>query len=246
MQSSKLDFILLGCQKCATTWLHRCFRAHPEICVNEEDEIHYFDIHYTRGQDWFTSFFSEAQPNQKCGDTTSSTIRSDQALERIAKDYPDVRILLSIRNPIERAFSHYWHEKAKEKIHFQFEEIWSNYDLYDSFVGVGVYADRIKKLLTLFAKEQIQILLMDDLKSDPNSYLVKVFQHIGVDPGYQPKELDLIINRYSHGPKDKRIEGKSEYERGMAPDTRKRLQEIYRDPNQRLATLLGRDLSHWQ
>ena len=109
-------FFLAGFQNCATTWLHRCLEEHPQIFVPNVDMVHYYDMNYHRGRDWYEKFYQSYNQEQMRGDTTVSYARSELAIKRIAKTNSNAKIILSLRNPITRAFSHYWHEKKKGKI----------------------------------------------------------------------------------------------------------------------------------
>ena len=117
-----VDVFHIGPQKAATTWVYRCLEEHLSIACPPTGSIHYYDIFYARGQDWYAQFFEEARPDQLLIDPTYTYIRSPWAPRRIVKDSPNAKIIFCLRNPIERAFSHYWHEKKKGKIAFDFEE----------------------------------------------------------------------------------------------------------------------------
>jgi hypothetical protein len=190
----RVDFFLVGCQKSATTWLHRCFREHPDIFVPEEDELHYFDIHYDRGADWYHQYYRNKSKGQRIGDTTSSYIRSPYVPRRIADYNPDAQIVVSLRNPMDRAFSHYWHERKKKKIAFEFEEIFSNYDLFESWIATGFYDEHLARYYEHFDEDQILVLIFEDLQEDSSSFIRQVFSFLGVDSGFRPSVLDQKVN----------------------------------------------------
>jgi hypothetical protein len=268
-----VDFFLVGCQKSATTWLHRCFREHPDIFVPEEDELHYFDIHYDRGDDWYQHYYHESLGEKRLGDTTSSYIRSPYVPRRIADYNPDAQIIVSLRNPVERAFSHYWHERKKKKIAFEFEEIFSNYDLFESWIATGFYDEHLKRYYDHFDENQVLVLIFEDLREDSSSFIREVFSFLGVDPEFQPSVLDQTVNSAWYRLfgadrfKEKAINvltepinvlsnsaaarmrdyfrPESEYERGMDAETRSRLQSIYRPHVSALEDQLGRSLKNW-
>jgi len=118
------NFFLGGCQKTASTWLYRCFREHPEIYVPENDATHYFTMNYFQGLDWYRKIYQNNSGEKVIGDTTPSYIRDFYAPARIAKYNPQAKIIFTFRNPIDRAFSHYWHEKKKEKSPLNFRKYW--------------------------------------------------------------------------------------------------------------------------
>jgi hypothetical protein len=187
-------FFLAGFQKCATTWLHKCFEEHPGIFVPTLHMIHYFDTHYHCGEGWYERFFNSCKQWQVRGDTTVSYARSEQAMRRIAQTNVDAKIILSLRNPIERAFSHYWHEKKKEKIQFDFNECLNNYDLYTDWVETGLYSHHIAKLKSLFSPEQIKIVIVDDIVANPLHTIRDIYSFLEVDETFIPSLIQKKVN----------------------------------------------------
>lgn len=275
------NFFLAGCQKSATSWLHRCFGEHPEIYVPEKHMVHFFDIHFREGLAWYQQFYADFAGEKAIGDTTVSYIREPAVPERIAAHEPNAKLIFSLRNPIDRAFSHYWHEKKKRKIAFKFEEVFANYDLYQSWVVPGFYYRHLTRFYDCFPEEQILVILVDDIANDPGATVRRVFTFLDVEPGFVPPSLHkranaawyrpigferlgqdlyavltrlvrtllpaqvrrVVKERYLGGETPGRI--RSEYEEGMKPETRAQLREIFRPENEKLAALLGRDLSAW-
>ena len=274
-------FFLAGCQKTASTWLYCCFQEHPDILVPPTDAVQYFTMNYHRGLDWYRRHFNAYQGEVEVCDPTPSYIRDLQAARRIADFNPDARLIFSLRNPVERAFSHYWHEKKKHKIAFEFEEVLDNFDLYHNWIASGFYAELLKPFYDHFPAEQIKVVLYDDLKSDARAFLRSILEFLEVDPDFEPSVIDRKMNKAYYRPTqhdlsriqrmDRLLEparrilpasiksclrqrflgGRytnqvvSEYERGMDPQVRRRLQDVLAPENEKLARLIGRDLSHW-
>lgn len=189
------NFFVAGFQKCATTWLHHCLLEHPQIFVPELHMLHFFDIHYERGFEWYRSFFKDANHAVRIGDTTVSYARDPNAAKRISEFDPNVLIIFCLRHPIERAFSHYWHERKKGKISFQFEELFENFDLFDDWVRPGFYAEHISRFYEYFPKNQILILTVDDMELDPSQLIQEVYLFLGVDADFRPSSLLKRINQ---------------------------------------------------
>ncbi len=188
------DFFLAGCQKTASTWLYQCFAEHPEIHVPATDATHFFTFNYHKGLDWYKQIYKDYRNQQIVGDTTPSYIRDFDAPERIAAYYPEAKIIFTLRNPIDRAFSHYWHEKAKNKINYDFSEVLDNYDLYQNYIVSGFYYKYLCRYLNYFKREQILILVFDELKQDPESFIRKIYQFLNVDTNHRPSILTEKIN----------------------------------------------------
>jgi hypothetical protein len=189
------NFFVAGFQKCATTWLHHCLLEHPQIFVPELHMLHFFDIHYERGFEWYRSFFKDANHAVRIGDTTVSYARDPNAAKRISEFDPNVLIIFCLRHPIERAFSHYWHEKKKGKIAFRFEELFENYDLFNDWVRPGFYAEHINRFYEYFPKNQMLILLVDDIESNPLDVIRQMYIFLEVDAEFQPPSLKKRVNK---------------------------------------------------
>lgn len=189
-----IDLFHLGPQKSATTWVYQSLKEHPEILTSYNDTVHYYDIYYHKGEKWYKSHFPQSRSDKKTFDPTYTYLRSPWAPRRIAKDNPDAKFLLCLRNPIDRAFSHYWHEKKKQKIAFEFHEVLENYDLYSSWIEPGLYGEHIERYLKYFDRDQILFLRFENLKKDPKTFLSKILSFIEVDPNFKPSTLNKKSN----------------------------------------------------
>jgi hypothetical protein len=268
------DFIIAGTPKCATTWLYESLYEHPEIYLPETDLIHYFNINYHRGSDWYRTHFPDNPDDRLIGEETPSYIRSDQAPGRIYEDLGDVKLMFCVRHPIDRAYSHYWHEKSKDKIEFEFEEIFDNYDLYQNWIEPGLYHQRIERYRDYFDDDNIKLMFFEDLVENGADYLRQAHEFLGVDVDYEPSTLNEKINEARHDmpaavrrvrdvvretAPDRIVDGvrpayrmvkwmvydRSEYDEGMDPDTRERLAGVFAEDVRALESWTGRDLNHW-
>lgn len=189
------NFFLVGSQKSATTWMYRCLVEHPQIYLPAEDEIHYFDIHYYRGVSWYQQFYNGYKGEKVAGDTTSSYIRDPQVPKRIADYNSDAKLIFSLRNPIDRAFSHYWHEKKKGKIAFDLSEIFENYDLFQNLIVPGFYHYHLENFYAHFPQNQILVMIYEDLEKDPRQFLEEIFTFLKVKIDFLPNVLHDRINK---------------------------------------------------
>lgn len=190
-----VDAFWVGPQKAASTWAYKCFKEHPDICVPENtSNPYFFDINYFRGFQWYIDFYSHCENESVLVDTTMTYLRSPFALSRIYKYNPEAKIISCLRNPIERAFSHYWHEKKKKKISFQFREIFENYDLFQSWIESGFYYYYLKNYIGKFGRDRVLVMLMDDLIEDNHNFIRRVFEFLDVNPDFKPTVLDKRVN----------------------------------------------------
>lgn len=277
------DFVLVGPQKCATTWIYECLKEHPEVLVPDRDAVHYFDMNYRKGDEWYADQFSDYNGEPIVGEATPSYVRCSACPRRIHETVPDAKILFSLRNPVDRAFSHYWHEKEKSKISFEFEEVFTNYDLFQNWVETGQYYRHIERYREYFDDDRIGVFFFDDLVASEEAFITDIYRFIGADSAFTPsiigekvnqawnrfdsdvlnhlyrRGFDFVLNYGSEGvrnalrPVHEAIQkgripllgGQSEYERGMDPDTRRRLEEYFISEITALAHDQERDLDHW-
>ena len=189
------DFIIVGPQKCATTWLHTCLDEHPEVLMPNTDFIHYFDMFYQRDESWYRDFFSEYEGEPVVGELTRTYIRDELAPKRMAETVQDTKLIFTLRNPVDRAFSHWWHEKSKDKHSFEFEEVFENFDLYQNWVVPGFYHRHIMRYKKYFPEEQIKICFFDDLVDDDLAYARDVYSFLDIDDEYVPSVIDDRVNQ---------------------------------------------------
>ena len=276
MTKEKLpDFIIVGPSKAATTWVYKSLKEHPEVYMPETDSLEFFNMKYHKGLDWYKEFFKDAKEEQVIGEESPFYIRNVHAPERIKEDLgEDTKLIFLLRNPVDRAFSHYWHEKKDDEIKFDFDEVLENHDLFETWVMTGMYHTHIQRYLEHFPRENLKFMVFDDLVKDDEKFISEIFEFIGADSTYKPSYLDDKVNEagvqwmkpYKVGkkllkrnlsedqvdllmPLHKKFKSlatsKTEYERGMDEEVRKELEKIFEDEVVELESLLGRDLSHW-
>ena len=103
------QFLGLGVQKGGTTTLQLLLEQHPQVWLPPKKELHYFSLHYARGAQWYSDCFTEAKAKQCCGEITPYYIFHPQAPQRIADLLPDARLIVLLRDPVERCLSQYFH-----------------------------------------------------------------------------------------------------------------------------------------
>jgi hypothetical protein len=169
-------------------------REHPEVASPKKDSIHYFNINYFRGREWLAKHYKEIETDQKLFDPTPAYIRSPIAPEKIKKENPYARIAISMRHPMTRAFSHYWHEKKKCRFDFEFKEVLSNYDLFANWIEPSFYAKHIERYLEYFSRNQILPQLYDNMIFDPYHFLRELFSFYNINAEFIPSVINRRIN----------------------------------------------------
>jgi hypothetical protein len=105
------NFLGLGVQKGGTTTLHRLLADHPQVFLPEQKEVHYFSLHYAQGPAWYASHYEQAAPGQRCGDITPYYLFHPQAPGRIQALLPAARLIVLLRDPVQRSLSQLFHSR---------------------------------------------------------------------------------------------------------------------------------------
>lgn len=271
------NFLFIGADRCGSKSLHNFFRQHPDCYVPPIADPLFFDVNFERGLDWYLDLFAEAPPAARAiGEFSHDYIHSADAAERIARHFPDIQLLATLRHPIERAFSSYASAKSAGVIRTSFEEA---LDEVPMLISRSLYADKLRMYYDWFPPEQLKVLFFDDLEADPRAFAGEAFAFLGLplidSIDYGERKSVLSRSRFPlSGPLSK-IGAKSLRRLGwvnllgtlksnpqfralfyqpydaadkprVAPETRQRLSEIFAPQIDTLETMLGRDLSAWR
>ncbi len=190
---SKINFIGIGAQRTGTSWVYTCLYEHPEICAPIK-EIHFFSRpRYSEGIPWYEAHFSKCKPTQKVGEFSTSYLYSEVAAERIHAAYPDVKIIAILRNPIVRAVSQYGNAVKAGEIpeSMPFDEYAK---LEKSVCEQGLYSVQLERYFKYFKKSQVLILIHEDAKKDPQAFMTRIYDFLGVESSFVPSMLHETIN----------------------------------------------------
>ena len=191
-----VDFVGVGFPRCGTTWLGRCLSEHPGICFSHPKEAHYFDLdyHYEKGTPFYSQHFSHKTEGQVVGEFTPEYIREpEKCAERIKNDFPAAKLIVVMRDPVMRTFSHYGYRKYKSGTYKSFSEVIENKET-DPIVDESVYIKKLQPFLDRFEKENILFLIHEESESNPLQYVQRVYDFLGVDKNYVPESLKTKIN----------------------------------------------------
>lgn len=251
------DFIIIGGRRSGNSTLYNNLTKHPYILPALIQEVSFFNFHFHKGINWYRiyfptlarKFFTELLYRHKIliGESTPVYLFHPLAPKRAHSLLPNLKIIIMIRNPVDRAYAHYlaykknyiknklnylsledYLEKSVDKYEkglFYEIEKGKQFDKEYSFFARGVYIYQIINWLKYYPKEQILILKSEDLFSNPSDFLKKVFKFLNL-PNLKLK--DYMISR------------KEKYKK-MDEKIRKRLVNLYEPHNQRLYKLVNRD-----
>lgn len=182
-------YVGIGAQKCASTWLHRILAEHPQVAVPGIKEIDFFSYHFDHGYQWYERCFHGAVLERARGEISPSYFSDPAVPGRVARYLPGAKILLSLRDPVERALSNHRHEVRVGHLtgaDLSFETGLKNNPMY---VEQGLYATHLRNWLQHFDRADILIILMEDIETVPQAVCANVYQFLGVDDQYVPSGL---------------------------------------------------------
>ena len=185
----KIDFIGIGATKSGTTWLANCLRAHPEVCLSEPKEVQYFNLcqphlnivnkNHSKPFSWYVNHFRHCRADKVKGEFSPVYMHDEKAPYSIKSHFPEVKLIVCLRNPIDRAYSDYWMRRSFLKRENETFEHAIEKD--KSYVEIGLYCKQLRRYFELFERNQILILLFDDIVSSPAQQMKKVFDFLGVN-----------------------------------------------------------------
>ena len=243
------DFIIIGVQRGGTTSLYQYIIKHPQVVPASQKELHFFDYNFNKGISWYQSQFIDDIKGDEhilTGEASPYYIFHPHAPKRISKIAPSVKIIVLLRNPVDRAYSHYCHEIRMEIEKLSFEnaikeerrrlegeiEKMIHDETYHSFnhqnfsyLAREIYVDQLKVWNKFFAKDQILIICSEDFYTKPHTITNEVFDFLGISK--HDLSVYKIFNHENHEP--------------MNESTRKTLIEYFKPHNEKLYKFLNRN-----
>ena len=255
------DFIILGTQRGGTTSLYSYLASHPGIGPASTKEVHFFDNKFTKGLTWYRAHFPSALEKyyvehvQKrsfiTGESSPYYLFHPHVPRRVAKAVPHAKLIVLLRNPVDRAYSQYNHEvdggretlatfeeaidceetriaKEREKL-LQDEFYVSEHYRHHSYLAKGIYVDQLLNWMSYFPKEQFLILRSEDFYARPAEGLQQTLHFLHI-PQAELTSDEQEYKQYNNKTFTK-----------MKPETRKRLVAYFKPHNERLYEFLDRD-----
>lgn len=240
--------------KAGTSALVRGIANHDSVFRAEGKEVHFFDKHYDKGIDWYESRFDNRGGAAAFGEGTPY-LGNEVAMSRLLADLPDTKLIVILRQPADRAYSHYWHNRRRGREDLSFPEALEaetartapNQTIF-GYKKLGFYFGQLSQIEQSVPSEQLLVLFNDDLKYEREKTLRSAWEFVGVDPDLGRLEIPSrgVTKRIWRAAKN-RIKGRSD-DRSYPPiDRRERasLTEEFVPDILKLQELLGRDLGHW-
>jgi hypothetical protein len=240
------DFLIIGTQKGGTSSLFHYIGQHPAARVSVVREVHYFDLNYTQGPAWYRGYFPPRWDTRITGEASPFYLFHPRVPERVKQVVPGAKLIVLLRDPVERAFSHYRmnvkdgteplsfeeavaseHRRIRDDLErMQLDELYTgrDYRLY-SYIQLGFYDRQMQRWLRHFPAEQMLVLKSEEFFGNTERVVQRVFGFLGLDQ-------DVRID-YS---------GRNEWRPGdIHPETRARLQAVFAPHNANLSMIAGEE-----
>jgi hypothetical protein len=251
-------FLIVGAQRSGTNSLYEYLVQHPGVMrALPQQEVHYFDLHFDRGLPWYQGHFATrawaaataARVGRAVltGESSPYYMFHPLAPERIASTLPDVRLIVLLRDPVDRAYSQYCDQVSFEQESLPFEEALakeperlrgeaerilaepryvSDAHYRYSYLARGRYLEQLERWLEHFPREQLLVVGLEELLERPGQVVSSICGFLGVPS--RPLPPFPSVNRKTYEP--------------MRPETRASLESYFQEHNERLYEFLGRDL----
>jgi len=171
-------FLFIGPDKSGSKWIHNVLIQHPECFVPVLADPYFFDRYYHRGLEWYFSLFANAPESARAvGELSHDYLFSERAAERIARDLPNIRLLVSLRHPAERSFSQYLSMVRAGITRLSFE---SALERFPELIDHSRYAVHLNRYLDRFEIGRIKILWYHNLQFTPREFADELFRFLGV------------------------------------------------------------------
>jgi hypothetical protein len=239
----RVDFIVAGVQKAGTTAVHDFLAQHPQIALLRDQALHFFDKEENfAGEPDYRILHGNFDPGRRwrvAGEVTADYLYYPRALDRIAAYNAQMKIIVSLRNPTERAFSQ-WNmrrEKNQEPLEF-IDALKHDREIGlaknprgNAYIARSLYAPQLEKLFALFPREQVLVLKYETFRSDPFPVVDQIFDFIGVDRRAGLKNKQRNVGSYS---------------RKLTREEREYAAVIFAEDIAKIEKLLGWNCSDWR
>lgn len=243
------DFLIIGAARSGTTALHRYLAEHPAVAEAERKEIGFFDRHWSHGANWYRAHFPLAisSAKQMTGEGTPEYLFDPRVPARVASLVPEVRLIALLREPLERAYSHYHLqvrngleslpfaeavELEEQRMAGELERMNADPSYFSetrhahSYCTRGLYAEQLEPWLAAFSRDQLLVLSTEAFERDSAGSFQRVLRFLGLD-AWDPPEY----RRHHRAPRA-----------ALDPELTQRFAPRFEASNERLYELLGEDL----
>nr|WP_256368368.1 sulfotransferase domain-containing protein [Ruegeria sp. HKCCA5491] len=175
----KVDFIGIGAQKAATTWLHHVLSEHSSVTTNDTKELNFFTANFDRGYAWYESCFADAPPGNICGECSPTYFFSSDAPRRARAYNKDLKLICILRDPIGRVFSNHLHEIRKGHI-APSTSVEAGLAQNPAYVQQSQYKTNLENWLQHFDRDALLVLFSEEVAASPDESYDQICGHLGL------------------------------------------------------------------
>ena len=205
------NFLIIGAQKSGTSSLFFYLKFHPEIKRPIKKEIHYFNIHFDKGLDWYKAHFPKQSENYLTGEASPDYIFHPDTPKRVKGLNPEMKLILLVRDPIVRAYSAYQMNKRmgidkratfEEAVDFELSEKNKNKSEYDYdrhnyfYLERGLYARQLEQWTSVFDRNQILVISSKIFFSQTETVLKQVYRFLEISENLPPTLKPMNVGKY--------------------------------------------------
>ena len=185
----KPTFIGIGAQKCASTWIYRILMDHPQAWLSRPKELDFFSYYYGFGFQWYEEHFRGGSGSLAIGEISPSYLCDLAAPLRTYQYEPSMRIIVCLRDPVDRLYSNHLHEIRighYEGKNLSVEAGLANNPMY---IEQSRYATHLERWLHWFQREQMLFLLQEEIRESPEEQAKRIYQFLCIDPDHRSSFL---------------------------------------------------------
>lgn len=191
-----IDFIGIGAPRSGSTWIYKCLKEHPEVCMSEPKETNFFMGKDITNLDLYFENFSHCPDSARIrGEFSPRYIFDPRALENIKKFLPDTKIIISLRNPITRIESRINYSKAKGVFSDRKKSAGDILDEKLYLIKRNEYFRLLKPVFDMFPPQNILVMLYEDLVNKPEAFIKDIYSFLDIDTEYTPSRIQKPANR---------------------------------------------------
>ena len=193
------NFLVIANKRCGTSWLNHNLATHPDIFMAGNKGVHFFDHDFNKGLEHYAAFFSKSSEEKCRGETEHSYFWNNKVPRRIHETLGNIPMILSLRQPIERAYSHFQLQQRTAGKSWansgDFEKaIKQSFENNHNMTAWGFYGRQLKLYIKYVPIEMFHFIKFEDAKEEPLKTIQRVFEFLGVDKNFVPP---LVMKRWS-------------------------------------------------
>jgi len=192
------NFFIAGASKSGTGWLKQCLSEHPEVFIPKGPNPNYFSRNYEKGKEWYLSFFESATDEKKVGEKSTSYIIHENSANRMHRFNPKASVYFVLRDPIERAYSHYKMLLRAGEVSEDVDNVLNN---KSPLVREGLYYRHISRFMSHFGSDRVNVLFFKDLKESKKRFVQNLYRKLGVESDFVPEMVKYKYNTTKNRPR---------------------------------------------